>query len=286
MSKIGIDTFERFDKGLLACNGVLYPESMEFEICSPTVNQIRKWHSMNDENPLELSLNIIEMIEGCVRVKNGDVKDIYEHDKLAFLIAIFNKFNVDNKLEHNLFVTGQCPHCEKTFEKLVVQISNLTYKAPSAELIEKYLDKERGVFVIKTKKFGDIEFKPSTLGVGKIFSEWTSSLQVEFLRKNQSLVIELQSLFTDWRGLTKEKIRKVQVEEYNLFSDERKLFQMQLMDNFNVTIQNEVEFICPECAKNNENAEDSQNTFRVLLPFEQINRTMFTPVSSFLDELL
>lgn len=279
-----IDTWQVFDRSLLAMKGELYPTDMKFEICSPSLNSIRKWRNIDENNPASISMHITSMVSNCVRVTSEsgsneyDPKDLYEHDKLAFLLGIFKAFSAESPSEHNLFVEATCPDCGKVYDKLAVQISNLTYKLPAQEMVDKYFDKELGYFVIKTKDFDDIMFKPSTIGLGQVVSKWSSTLDFKFLAENQDTVLAVQSLFTDWRGLTEAKVRKAQIEQYNLMTEKRKLFQMHLLDNVNVTPEGTLEYVCAgkECGAR----------FRAPISYTKFNKALFMPVQSFTDQLL
>lgn len=279
---LGIDTWSEVEKNALGFEGKLYPSDMLIEARAAEFLDIRKWQNIDNTNPISVAKHIKDIVLSCIRVSSisgqndYNVRDIYEHDKLALLLTIFGK-TFDNKKEHNLFVKGRCfqSDCLKTYDKLIVQRSNIKYQIP-AEKYHKYIDSERGCFVIQTKSHGEIIYKPSTIGLGEIVSAWTTDMTSEFVQNNMDILQTVQALALDWRTASAKELRRLQIEEYNLMSENKKLFYLALIDECSIKPEDELEFECSACGA----------PFRSVLPLSIFDKRLFYPVQSFDNELL
>lgn len=277
-----IDVYQKVDKNLLGYAGKLYPMDMQIEIRAASVPEIRAWSNMNEDDPQSMASHIIDIIVACTRVtssipgKSYSPKDLYEHDKLALLLMIHGATFADQK-HNNIFVSGECTNagCGKQFEKLAISPANLQYNCPD-EKYEQYIDADKGCFVMQTKSYGTIEYKPSTIGLGSAMMSWISTFKPQFIRDNQSMFAIVQALVTDWRLANDKTLRRIQIEHYNQMDGNKLGFYLSLIDKLSVTLSNELEYVCPQCG----------NTFRCELAINGGYKQMFVPVQSLDDELL
>lgn len=275
-------SYQQVDKATLGMQGRLYPEDMVIEVRGADVPEIRAWSNINDKDPMSVSKHVIDMITACVRVSSSsgvrtyNVKDIYEHDKLALLLTI-HALTFAEKQDNMLYVQGECSNtaCGRVFDKLPVTPANLMYRVPD-EKYDKYIDAENGCFVIPTKSYGQIIYRPSTIGLGNAMFAWTQTFKPAFIRDNQEMFKTVQSLVYDWRTANDKSLRKLQIEQYNNMNAEQLGFRSGLLDKFNVEIIDTLEYICPDCGA----------TFRCELAIEGGYKGMFVPVQSVDDELL
>jgi hypothetical protein len=274
--------YQEIDKQLLGYQGRLYPNDMKIEVRSAGVPEIREWSNINENDIRSVAQHIIDIITKCVRVtstiggKTYNVKDIYEHDKMCLLLLIHQLTFADKK-DNMLYVHGECSNtaCGRQFDKLAVTPANLLYNVPD-EKFEKYIDSERGLFVIQTKNFGTIEYKPATIGLGQAMMNWVSTFKPKFVQENQAMFRMVQSLVQDWRLANDKSLRKLQVEEYNTMNTDVLSFRTELLDQLNIELKDELEYECPDC----------HSSFRCQLAFEGRYRTLFMPVSNIDSELL
>lgn len=274
--------YQAIDKNLLGYGGKLYPSDMVIEARGAMLPEIRSWANIDERDPKSVSEHVIEVVTSCIRVASTrpDVKyspkDLYEHDKMALLLII-SQLTFPNDKDNSIYVKGECSNqsCAKTFDKLYVQTANLTYSMPD-EKYEKYIDSEKGMFVIPTKRFGTIEFKPSTIGLGNAMSAWLSTFKPKFIKDNMLMFKLVQSLFTDWRMANDKTLRRAQIEQYNMFSADELTFRTQLVDAINVELKPELEYICPDCG----------TTFRCPMELAGGIKSLLMHVQSIDDELL
>jgi hypothetical protein len=273
--------YQKLDMSTLCFQGKAYPSDMEILVRPATVVEMRHWANIDEQDPLSVSTHILDIIESCVLVESSlsnkySYKDLYEVDKIALLLNIYNLTFSDTK-NNNLFVKGQCDAigCGKVFDKLIVQPANICYKVPE-ESMHKYLDHEHGIFKIETKTFGTIEYKPATIGLGQALMAWVGTFDSKFVRDNMAMFKLVQSMFTDWRLANDKALRTAQVEGYNMWPSSQLSFRLQLLEKFEFEVLQYLEYVCPACGQ----------TFRCPLAFAGGYKSLFIPVQSFDDELL
>jgi hypothetical protein len=271
------------DRDLLGFKGRLYPADMLIECRGAGVPEIRAWSNIRENDPTSVSKAIIDIITACTRVSSTtgahsyNVKDLYEHDKLV-LLALVHEITFADKHQNNMHVSGECgnPLCGKVFEELVVTPANFTFKVPDDKYI-KYIDGEEGKFVIQTKNYGTIEYRPSTIGLGNAMFNWIGTFKPNFVKENQAMFRMVQSLVLDWRTANDKALRRLQVEQYNNMNPEVLAFRTHLLDELSIELKNELEYVCPDCGA----------TFRCNLAFTEGMRELFLPaVQDFDAELL
>jgi hypothetical protein len=86
----------------------------------------------------------------------------------------------------------------------------------------------------------------------------------------------VQSLVYDHHGLTTEKLRSLQIEEYNMWDTKRLSFQTNIVTEFDTSIKETLKYTCPDCGAN----------FLTSLAIIGGYREMFMPVQSLDDELV
>lgn len=277
-----LSEYSVIDKADLGLNGILYPEDMVIEARGANVKEIRHWANINEKDILDVRKHIVDIITSCVRVtstiegKTYSPKDLYEFDQTALLLII-NQLTFADLKHHNVFTKGKCSNaaCGKTFDLLPVQPSNIMYTELD-DKFKKYIDTEHGGFLVKTKSYGEIAVKPSTIGLGIALTEWVKSFDIDFVKDNMNMFSIVSMLAPDWRTANNKSLRMVQVESYNNMTPEKLSFYTMLYDKLTIQPLDKLEFICPDCGAR----------FQSPLQFEGGYRAMFLPVQDTDAELL
>lgn len=277
-----IDTWQEVPKSLLGKNGEDYPSTWKIEIQCPRLNSVRKWNGIDPNDMLQQKKHIIEIVRENTRIIDTsnnteiDVQNLYEYDDMALLFMIFDKFNTENKKEHNVFTTGQCPNpaCKEHYPKLIVGPQNFRYKIP-AEKYNALFDDSIGAYVLKTKDFGDITFKNSTLGLGQRVSEWVQTLEPNFIKENMDVILTIQAMCSDFTMVDNKYLRNLQIAEYNLMPEAKKIFFLNIINELTVSIEGALSYTCAKC----------DEPFRSRIPFGSIDKSMFVDVQSFDGQL-
>lgn len=275
-------SYQQLDKTTLGMQGRLYPSDMVIEVRGADVPEIRAWSNINEKDPMSISKHVIDIITACVRVSSAsgvhtyNVKDLYEHDKLALLMTIHTLTFAD-KRDTMMYVKAECSNegCGKVFDQLAVTPANLMYKTPD-EKYDKYIDAEKGCYVMPTKTYGEIVYRPSTIGLGNAMLSWSKTFKPQFVIDNQEMLKTVQSLVTDWRTANDKSLRKLQIEQYNNMDAKQLGFRSGLIDLLSIEVLDTLEYVCPDCGA----------TFRCPLAIEGGYKGMFVPVQSVDDELL
>lgn len=144
------------DKALLGQRAMFYPETWSFKIRPATVEAIRNWSTIDDENPNSIDDVFNEILKSCISIStpNGPIPwgNINSWDRFFFLLLIREYTFVNG--ETNIKYEIDCPECEnKVPFKLESQA--LLYDYPDSDLMN-YYDGDTKIWTIDPAEF-DIE---------------------------------------------------------------------------------------------------------------------------------
>ena len=155
------------DRSELGERSLFYPEDWEFSIRPASVQAIKNWTSVDEENPEELNKVFNEIIRLCVKITDGQGnvhtwQEMNSWDRFWFILKAreYTFVKGENKIEY----TDQCENCEEdlTFS---LNSSSLTYEFPDNDIIEKYWDGSK--WVIDPREY-DVDADPITLYTPKL----------------------------------------------------------------------------------------------------------------------
>lgn len=132
------------DRALLGERDVFYPETWEFRIKPATVEAIRNWSTIDDENPNSVDIVFDEILKSClsIRTPKGPLpwNQINTWDRFFFVLLIreYTFINGDSKVEF----TRECSNCESEVT-FTLSSQSLMYDLPDAEVMDKYFRDER-----------------------------------------------------------------------------------------------------------------------------------------------
>jgi hypothetical protein len=145
---------------------MFYPEDWEFSIRPATVQAIKNWTSVDEEDPEALNKVFNEIIRLCVRITDSKEtvhtwQEVNSWDRFWFILKVreYTFVKGENKIEY----TDQCENCD---EDLVFTLnsSSLTYEFPDDDLL-KYWDGSK--WVIDPREY-DVDADPITLYTPKL----------------------------------------------------------------------------------------------------------------------
>jgi len=146
---------------------MFYPEDWEFSIRPATVQAIKNWTAVDEENAEELNKVFNEIIRICVRVVDGKGNvhtwhEINSWDRFWFILKVreYSFAQGENKIEY----TDQCENCDEDIV-FTLNSSSLTYEFPDDDLIEKYWDGEK--WRIDPREY-EVDSDPVTLYTPKL----------------------------------------------------------------------------------------------------------------------
>lgn len=154
------------DRSELGKRSLFYPEDWEFSIRPATVQAIKNWTSVDEENPEELNKVFNEIIRLCVRMtdEKGTVHTWHEMnswDRFWFILKVreYTFVHGESKIEY----TDQCENCDEDII-FTLNSSSLTYEFPDDDLL-KYWDGQK--WVIDPREY-DVDADPVTLWTPKL----------------------------------------------------------------------------------------------------------------------
>lgn len=154
------------DRAELGKRSMFYPEDWEFAIRPATVQAIKNWTSVDEENPEELNKVFNEIIRLCVRITDskGTVHTWHEMnswDRFWFILKVreYTFVKGESKIEY----TDQCENCDEDI-KFTLNSASLTYEFPDDDLL-RYWDGNK--WVIDPREY-DVDADPVTLYTPKL----------------------------------------------------------------------------------------------------------------------
>ena len=133
------DGWMTVDRGLLGERTKFYPEDWEFRIKPATVEAIRNWSTIDEENPNSIDIVFDEILKSClaIRTNNGPQpwNQINTWDRFFFVLLIreYTFINGESKVE---FIR-ECSNCESdvTFH---LDAQSLMYDLPDEDVMSSY----------------------------------------------------------------------------------------------------------------------------------------------------
>lgn len=147
------DGWMEVDKRLLGDRAVFYPEDWQFRIRPATVEAIRNWSTIDDENPSSVDEVFNEILKSCLSIVTSTgvipCMNIRSWDRFFFILLIreYTFINGEKKIEFS----EDCPTCDNSV------IFNLTsqslmYEMPDPSVM-KYFSTEEQTWMINPTEY-------------------------------------------------------------------------------------------------------------------------------------
>lgn len=247
------------DKSLLGKRALFYPEEWEFRIRPATVEAIRNWSNIDDENAIVIDDVFNEIIKSCVSIVGVGGRpipwgNIRSWDRFFFLLLVreYTFKNGEQKVKYE----DECPECENPIE-FELTSQSLLYEYPDDEVM-KYWSREDGCWYIDPQEF-DLEGEsaivlyPPTLEKDANIKAWT----INKVQENQNRRIDQTFYrFASWltpkiaKDLTiaKKQLKELEMKykswDVSMFS-----FMDDVIRNIIVTPQTKLIINCPICGE-------------------------------------
>lgn len=132
------------DRALLGDRSIFYPDTWEFRIKPATVEAIRNWSTIDEENPNSIDVVFDEILKAClaIRTPQGPLpwSQINTWDRFFFVLLIreYTFVNGDSKVEFK----RECSNCESEVT-FTLDSQSLMYDLPDEEVMDKYNQSDR-----------------------------------------------------------------------------------------------------------------------------------------------
>lgn len=165
------DGWMEVDRRLLGKRSMFYPEDWRFRIRPATVEAIRNWSTIDDENPNSIDDVFNEILKTCLSIvtSNGPLPwgNINSWDRFYFILLIreYTFVNGESKIQYD----EDCVNCENPVT-FTLTSSALDYELPDDEIMPYYVQNNR-TWVIDPEEFEVYGQEPVTLYVPTLEKE-------------------------------------------------------------------------------------------------------------------
>lgn len=229
---IGEGTYSNYYKvkrSDLAYGGVFYPEHMEIYYRGAGTPEIRHWSTMDSDNEFDIMDHFTTLLKSCLNVKGGSWKDILEVDRYRLVLLIQDVTFTEQ--ENPVYLSTSCHSCNNQhrvrFSPYHIDVESIDQK-----YFDKYLNREKGKMILQTKSYGNIDYRPATLGVTSVIYNFLKSQKPAYVKKYSSFIRILPRLIPDWRKL-REKDIKERIERWNSWDSGKIAFIDKISQNIN-----------------------------------------------------
>ncbi len=133
------DGWVPLDRRELGVRNKFYPESWEFSIRPATVQAIKNWMSVDEENLIQLNNVFNEIIKLCVKIKDGSNviswSNINSWDRFWFILKVREMTFASNK--KTISFEDDCSDCDQTIT-FELRSENLHYEFPDEDIVDNY----------------------------------------------------------------------------------------------------------------------------------------------------
>lgn len=244
------------DRSLLGVREQFYPKDWEFRVKPATVEAIKNWSSIDEDNLAVTNSVFNEIIKSCVSIMGATGKigwgKMNSWDRFWFinLVREYTFVNGEQKLEY----TEECPECggDVTYE---LTSDKLVYEFPDPEVVEKHWNQEDRTWYINPKEY-DIDAPMVKLYVPTLEKD-EAILQWAYAQAQANKQISEPFLrFLPWLldkapknpDLLEKMIREAK-QEFNSWDTEMFSFMDEVLRNITINPSEKLKQICPNCGE-------------------------------------
>lgn len=246
------------DRALLGERDIFYPSDWSFYIRPATVEAIRNWSMIDDQNGNSIDEVFNEVLKTCLQIKDSTDRPIPWHnicswDRFFFLLLI-REYTFQNG-ESNISYYEDCPECETPVEFNLTS-GALMYDMPDEEVIS-YYDQTSRTWAIDPSEY-EVEGDPITLYVPTLEKDANiKAWMIRKLQENRNTKIDPVFIrFVSWMTpkISKDdEISKRQMKQLKMAFDSLSIDQFEFMDevlkNIIVTPKTKLIAKCPSCGE-------------------------------------
>ena len=247
------------DKTLLGKRALYYPADWNFRIRPATVEAIRNWSNIDDDNINSVDDVFNEILKSCLSIIGPGGKpipwgNVSSWDRFFFLMLIreYTFRQGEQKIEYSDF----CPECDNEI-KFTLSSQSLMYDFPDEEVM-KYYDQEKRCWFIDPEEFGleneqPIQLYIPTLEKDAAVKAWI----IARLQENRNRKVDQTFLrFVGWltpkiskdETIAARQIRELEMK-YKSWDADMFGFMDDVVRNIIVTPSNKLVMTCPVCGE-------------------------------------
>lgn len=243
------------DRALLGGRSVFYPEDWQFRIRPATVEAIRNWSAIDDENALSIDDVFNEILKSCLSIVTpmGPLpwSNIRSWDRFFFILLIREYTFVQG--ESKIEFSEDCPNCDNPVP-FTLRSTSLDYDLPDPEVMGMF-DKQEQNWLIVPEDY-DVPEDPITLYLPTL--EKDANIKAWMIQRYQEKK-KIDTIFIKFLPWLAPKISKDttianrQIREYEMKFKSWDTEMFSLMDdvirNIVVTPATNMITTCPTCGE-------------------------------------
>ncbi len=243
------------DRSLFGERDIYYPKDWEFRIRPATVEAIRNWSTIDDENPNVVDDVFNEIIKSCfsIRTPQGLIPwgNLRSWDRFFILLLIrqYTFVNGESKIQY----TEECPECGNDVQ-FVLDSMTLQYDLPDPEVM-RYYDSETCTWMIDPAEY-DVEGEPFTLYLPTLEKDANIKQWIIERLQNNKKVDNVFIKFLPWMANKISKNTDVasrQIKELEMrfksLDTEMFTFMNDVITNIMVSPSTKLTNTCPTCGE-------------------------------------
>lgn len=245
------------DRELLGDRNLYYPEDWKFKIRPATVDAIRKWSTLDEENPNSIDDIFNEMLKNCLSIESSTGPlpwgNICSWDRFFFILLI--RQYTFTQGEQKLKYEETCIECENpvTFE---LNAESLMYDTPDPEVL-KYYDQATRTWTIDPEEF-DVNGEPIQLYVPTLEKDANiKAWMIARLQENRNRNIDNSFIrFLTWLAPKISKDNSIASKQIKGYENQFKswdtdmfTFMDDVLRNIMVTPSSKLTTTCPVCGE-------------------------------------
>lgn len=246
------------DRALLGDRNMFYPEDWQFSIRPATVEAIRNWSVIDENNGNSIDDVFNEILKYCLSIKTNTgvmpYQAINSWDRFFFVLLIreYTFINGESKIEY----TEPCPNCDSDVV-FTLNSQALMYDMPD-ESVYKYYDPTTRTWVIDPADFGVPSNGPITLYVPTIekdanIKQWIIG---EYNENEKKKFDQVFHKFLPWLcpkiskdfNIARTQIRKAEMV-FKSWDTEMFSFMDDVIRNIIVMPSMNISAVCPSCGE-------------------------------------
>lgn len=251
------DGWMHCERELLGERSVFYPEDWEFYIRPATVDAIRNWSTVDEENSANVDDVFNEILKAClsIRTPNGPKpwNSINSWDRFFFVLLV--REYTFKKGESKIEFEEECANCD-ALVKFTLDSQSLMYDMPGSDVMQ-YYDPESRSWMIDPSEYDidedRITFYNPTVEKDANIKAW----MIERLQENRKFKIDPAFIkFLSWMApkISKDsEIAKRQIREYQLkyksWDIDTYVFFEDVIKNISVTPATTLRGFCESCGE-------------------------------------
>ena len=266
------------DKTLLGKRAIFYPEDWQFRIRPATVEAIRNWSNIDDENPSLVDDVFNEIIKSCLAIVGAGGQpipwgNINNWDRFFFLLLI--REYTFRQGERKIKYPDYCPNCDNEID-FELTSQSLMYDFPDEEVM-KYYNQEQRCWYIDPAEFDIEDEAPITLYLPTLEKDAAiKAWLIARVQENRNRKIDQTFLrFVGWLSpriskdatIAQRQIREMDMK-YKSWNEEMFTFMDDVIRNIIVTPSQKLVINCPICGEEVTSDMRFPNSIKELFSYE------------------